>query len=283
MKLIIIFAALAIERFLAVGPKIRCFRCLEPYVSVSKKWMQKLPIWCGFGAVVCLVPLIILAGLVEWFLGFFWYGSLSVLFSLAVLVYCLGPKDMYQSLKQLKESPSEEKQKEAVSSLLDTVPSDANAWPRSVVNHVLTSSNRRVFAVLLWYVLCGAAGALFYRLVSQLGPLATNTDEEDNFYKAAPCVAHALDWIPARITAFFYALLGHFSKCFPIWRKQVLSGLDQNDQLLSDCGLQSLDLSNDVSDPLDQKAISESLTLVDRTLIVYLVVVVVLVLSLGMV
>ena len=285
MKLIIIFICLAVERFLAVGPKIRCFQCLEPYMSLGKAWMEKLPIWFGFGAVMWLIPLMIVVGLLEWILGCFWHGILGLLFSLAVLLYCLGPNDLFQTVKSYQKalkSKNEEKAKEAASALVENLPSDAAAVPGAVSTEILVSANQRIFTVLFWFMIGGAAAALFYRLLCQLKPLAlqAKADKSGDFYKCASCVAVALDWIPARITAFFYSLLGYFTASFPLWRKGVLTGLDKSTNILRDCGLQSLSVDPKSSDPVDPKVVGQSLDLVDRTLIIYLVIVAVLVLVL---
>ena len=285
MKLIIILICLAVERFLALGPKIRCFQCLEPYLLLGKKWMDKLPIWFGLAAVVWIIPVILAATLLGWLLGTFWYGALGLLFSLTVLLYCLGPKDLFQNLKhyqQALKAHDVEQAKEAASALVTALPTEEAAWPRAISGEVFIAANQRIFSVLFWFMIGGIAGALFYRLVSQLKPLATQAEAEQSsdFYKCAPCVAQALDWIPARITAFFYGLLGYFSASFPLWVQQVLGGFKHNEKILKDCGLKSLNVDPEASDALDTDVVKQSVNLVDRTLIIYLVIIAVLVLVL---
>jgi len=285
MKLIIILICLAVERFLAFGPKIRCFKCVEPYMNLGKVWMEKLPVWFGFAAVVWLIPFVIVVGLLEWILGCFWYGILGLLFSLAILFYCLGPKELFQTVKSYQKalkSKDEDKAREVANELMEECPHDAAAVPGAVSTEILVGANQRIFTVLFWFMVGGAAAAVFYRMLCQLKPLAkqAKAEKSGDFYKYAPCVAVAFDWIPARITAFFYSLLGYFTASFPIWRKLVLSGFDKSKMILRDCGLQSLSIDPKSSDPVDPKVVGQSLDLVDRTLIVYLVIVAVLVLVL---
>jgi AmpE protein len=119
--------------------------------------------------------------------------------------------------------------------------------------------NYRYFiAIMIFFVVFGAPGALFYRLVCKFNEatvdnLITDNDAEEHINSSessieeeAECTEEALhetsnntevettekssdvsdfnqqllfwlDWIPVRIIAFGYMLVGHFSRALPVW------------------------------------------------------------------
>jgi AmpE protein len=82
---------------------------------------------------------------------------------------------------------------------------------------------RYYIAIMLFFVLFGAPGALFYRLLTTLSE--RNSDEElalsDEVLKVCKQTLAVLDWIPVRITAFGYMFVGHFSKAMPTWLENL--------------------------------------------------------------
>jgi len=82
---------------------------------------------------------------------------------------------------------------------------------------------RYYIAIMLFFVLFGAPGALFYRLLTTLSE--RNSDEElalsDEVLKVCKQTLAFLDWIPVRITAFGYMFVGHFSKAIPTWLESL--------------------------------------------------------------
>jgi AmpE protein len=81
-----------------------------------------------------------------------------------------------------------------------------------------------------------------------------------------------LDWLPARVFAFIFALGGNFTKVFNIWKKQAGDGPQSNNTLLGDCGIAALDVVKSEQIPEDGTAENEALTLLDRVLVMSLVV-----------
>lgn len=103
--------------------------------------------------------------------------------------------------------------------------------PEMGFGQMLVWLNYRYFiAIMIFFVLFGATGALFYRLVTRLNEqrCAKDSDSDDenetSLANEAEKVAEfnqqllfGLDWLPVRIVAFGYMLVGHFSRAMPVW------------------------------------------------------------------
>jgi AmpE protein len=78
---------------------------------------------------------------------------------------------------------------------------------------------RYYLAIMMFFVLFGAAGAIFYRLLISI--IEKNHDDEviisQNIIKGCRQALAIIDWLPVRITAFGYMFVGNFSKALPYW------------------------------------------------------------------
>lgn len=96
---------------------------------------------------------------------------------------------------------------------------------RLAIEQGIIASHRHVFAPLLWYLVLGPAGAVFYRLglgMSQRWSRATlPTGEAGQFGLFAHEAFQAIDWLPARLTAMTFAVVGDFEDAVYCWRTQA--------------------------------------------------------------
>ncbi|TAK91200.1 MAG: CobD/CbiB family protein [Burkholderiaceae bacterium] len=103
---------------------------------------------------------------------------------------------------------------------------DASEIVRHTVRLALIASHRHVFGVLFWAaVLPGTYGALLYRLADYLNrrwnlPTADNQPESD-FGAFARSAFTWLDWIPVRLTALGFAVVGNFEDAIYCWRTRA--------------------------------------------------------------
>jgi AmpE protein len=74
---------------------------------------------------------------------------------------------------------------------------------------------RHYTAVILWFAACGAAGAIFYILIREME--AKLSDDNVQVANQVKRLLNIVDWIPVRITALGFLLVGHFSRAFPTW------------------------------------------------------------------
>jgi adenosylcobinamide-phosphate synthase len=96
----------------------------------------------------------------------------------------------------------------------------------------LIDAYRQVFAVLFWFVvLPGPAGAVLYRAVALLADewrsVAGGDDvtpiarEREVFGAPARRLLWLLDWVPVRLTALSFAIVGNFEDAVYCWRTQA--------------------------------------------------------------
>jgi adenosylcobinamide-phosphate synthase len=99
----------------------------------------------------------------------------------------------------------------------------ANEVARLAIEQALLSSHRQVFAPLLWFAVLGPAGALFYRLAHFLDEHwgARCELEFGEFGQFAQQAFALIDWVPARVTATAFAVVGDFEDAVHCWRNQA--------------------------------------------------------------
>ena len=92
----------------------------------------------------------------------------------------------------------------------------------ATVESVLENGNDGVFGALFWFFIFGGAGALLFRLANTLDAMWGYKNERFLMFGwAAARLDDVLDYIPARLTALTYALLGKTRLALRCWRAQA--------------------------------------------------------------
>jgi adenosylcobinamide-phosphate synthase len=94
------------------------------------------------------------------------------------------------------------------------------------IEEALLASHRHVYAPLFWFTILGPAGALLYRLARHFcyawqADRAAGLDGGDAFGEFAQRAFAALDWLPVRLTAISFAVVGNFEDAVFCWRSQA--------------------------------------------------------------
>ncbi|NMG43085.1 cobalamin biosynthesis protein [Aromatoleum toluvorans] len=104
----------------------------------------------------------------------------------------------------------------------DTRALDATGVAKAGTESVLENGNDAVFGALFWFCIAGGAGALVFRLANTLDAMwGYRTERFIRFGWAAARLDDALNWIPARLTALTYTLLGRSRDALACWREQA--------------------------------------------------------------
>ncbi|CAG0980523.1 adenosylcobinamide-phosphate synthase [Methylophilaceae bacterium] len=102
---------------------------------------------------------------------------------------------------------------------------DADAYSqtqlsRTSIETALKRAHQGLFGPILWFVILGPAGALLYRLTYLL-KLEWHPQQDNAFNRFAERVFEWIDWVPARVTASCFAIVGDFEDAVYCWRTQA--------------------------------------------------------------
>jgi adenosylcobinamide-phosphate synthase len=104
----------------------------------------------------------------------------------------------------------------------DTRQLDGTAVSKACIESVLENGNDALFAPIFWFCLLGPAGAVLYRLANTLDAMwGYRTPRYLHFGRAAAKLDDALNYLPARLTACSYALVGNTRRALACWRTQA--------------------------------------------------------------
>ena len=148
------------------------------------------------------------------------YGLAELVLLVVVLLYSMGRGDLSDAIARYLDrwrrgdfqAAYEQLRAEARQRLPEDAVSNPQSLHRIVRSRVYYRSYERLFAVLFWFALGGAAGAFAYRLT------VLDREAQREGDTALP-ILYWLDWIPARLTALSFALIGNFDACYREWRQ----------------------------------------------------------------
>jgi len=175
------------------------------------------------------------AGLLAWLLAVgpwvalaFWLRPLAPFAIDVVLLYfALGAQSLCEHAEAVARPLAAGRLEEARQRVgwivsRDTSTLDETGVAKAGVESVLENGNDAVFGALFWFALLGGPGALLFRLANTLDAMwGYRTERYNLFGRCAARFDDALNWLPARLTALTYALLGRTRNALACWRAQA--------------------------------------------------------------
>jgi adenosylcobinamide-phosphate synthase len=152
---------------------------------------------------------------------------IGYLVSVAALYFAIGHQSLREHAQRVHEALTKgnlAEARERVGRIVsrDTGQMDAPAVASAAVESVLENGNDAVFGALFWFLVAGAPGVLLYRLANTLDAMwGYRTSRYLYFGWAAARLDDVLNFVPARLTALTYALLGHTRSALRCWRVQA--------------------------------------------------------------
>ena len=170
--------------------------------------------WRGrHGIVLALAPPLLLVGLFQIALHRPLLGLAGLVFSVAVLFYSWGPRDLDLDVEAIVNAPDVEARRIATARLFPlTGPVAADA--PALVEAVFVNAQRRWFGVLFWFLLLGPVGAMLYRLTA----VAVDAELPVDTRSGARALLAFLDWPVAQLMTLALALVGDFDTVIGAWK-----------------------------------------------------------------
>lgn len=245
MSFLVLLLALLIEKFSAArqriqrdGPWLQWLASSEANSRLASAPELTL-------SLLVLLPLALLA-LLLLALAPLLYGWLLLPVHLLVMIFCLGRGDVLAALGPFRDAWRRGDMEAAylVAARDLQVDGEDNAdLLRKVQGHLLWEGYQGFFAVIFWYALLGPLPALAYRLLALIATHATQAPLREQ----AARLRHAMDWLPARVLAVSFGLVGNFVAVTQTLLHELLSWEIPAARLLLDSGVAGADLTDETS------------------------------------
>jgi adenosylcobinamide-phosphate synthase len=178
------------------------------------------------GWFLMMAVLVVPVALVYWVLQYFGLVFLAFAWNVAIVYLTLGFRHYshyFTSIQLALNSGDETTARVLLAewARIDTVGMDATEIARIAVEKSLITTHRSVFGVFFWFLMpAGPACAVLYR-VSEYLARAWNEPEHmrnEAFGQFAARAFYWIDWIPVRLTAIAFAVVGNFEDAIYAWR-----------------------------------------------------------------
>jgi len=162
---------------------------------------------------------------------------LALAWNVAVLYLTLGFRQFSHYFTDIRSALDRADETEARRLLSEWRHLDASELPRTellrhVMEHSLLAAHRHVFGVFFWFVLLssfglGPAGAVLYRMAefaSRYWGFKSRTIDapvNDRLLNLSQRLFNLFDFVPARMTAFGFAVVGNFEEAVTCWRRDA--------------------------------------------------------------
>ena len=236
MSFLAIFAALGIEQWRAFAWRVSAERAFIGYArALERKFNGGSAEHGVFATVAAVAPPVLLSAAAYW-LAEATHPVLGLVVNVVVLYFLMGFRRFSHAVSVIVaalQAGDLNGARRALAawrggSMLDLSSQDVS---RLAIERGLVDAYRQVFAVLFWFVLLpGPAGAVLYRAAALLaqewqGPVPGEEPSppvlaRSEFGRPATTLLAMLDWIPVRLTALSFAVVGDFEDAVACWRTQ---------------------------------------------------------------
>lgn len=228
MSLFTLIAALLIEHFRPISNRSQVYIAFTRYAHYLERHLnagqtlQGVFAWCLAVVLPALAVGILYGILYTTDMVLAWIFGSAVLYLTAGLRYFSAPAERLAGALR-EDNPLNARRQLAQWSGRATEEWDSTSVARVGIEYTLTLSHRHLFGVIAWFILLGPAGAVFYRLAQVIGQKWGNLDEYEfgQFGVFAAKVFDFVDWLPLRLTALSFAVVGDFEDAVYCWRTQA--------------------------------------------------------------
>ncbi len=227
MTFLSILCALLIEQLKPLRADNMIYAEIKAFAMRMEGWFNAGDAANGrMGWLLMMAGLMIPTGLIYWALyRYGWYFA-AFAWNVLIVYLTLGFRHYshYFTSIQLALAAGDSAHARALLSewaRIDTVGMETAEIARIAVEKSLVTTHRNVFGVFFWFLMpLGPAGAVMYR-VSEYLARAWNEPEHmrnEAFGQFAARAFYWIDWIPVRLTAVAFAVVGNFEDAIYAWR-----------------------------------------------------------------
>jgi adenosylcobinamide-phosphate synthase len=192
---------------------------LEAWLNTANKTNKAKQRWVGmFALALLLAPFILLA---------YWLCHIpvvSIVVDTLLLYFAIGHKSLHDHARAVTRALSNHDEASAKIAASYMVSRDSAAIEPipATVESVLENCYDGVFGALFWFFIAGGTGALLFRLANTMDAMwGYKTPRFYYFGWAAARLDDVLDYIPARLAALTYAILGNTKLALNCWKTQA--------------------------------------------------------------
>lgn len=230
MKFLALVLALALEQARPLRRNNRVYAAFERYADFLEHQFNGLQ--ASHGAIAWLVAVLPLALLTVLVQGVMYYFNvlLAMAWSVGVLYVAMGFRRFSHCFTDITQALREQNVNTARDVLghWRGVPADelnAAEVSRVSIELGLLQAHRYVLGPIFWFVVIGPVGPVVYRAADLLAESWGKQTESDRriFALFAERAFFWIDWLPARVTAAFFAIAGNFEDAAYCWRTQAMA------------------------------------------------------------
>jgi AmpE protein len=261
MTLLSLLIVMALERTTSKNPKWHIHAITLNYAALLEKrglstgtssFMQQI--------LFALVP----AVLSFWLLIYADSLLLTLFLNLLVLWVCLGCPVTRKNYKQyLKAAEDGDMQ---ACSLHSMSFGNAGGDLNKVADQLVFINYRQYAAVLIWFVVFGVPGVIFYSLLKEFQSITTpsvNCAGDQSISLDEPQVLaskltnldrfmYIIDWLPIRLTGLGFLIVGHFSRATSVWVSSLFNFNKSSKLTLAEIAAAAEDVDAGVDDCLSK-------------------------------
>lgn len=246
--LLIIVLALALDRLMPDRAGFQLWQWYGDWTeSIEQRFNGGLRAQGVYAVILAVVPIAVAVLLASFVLNQI-AALLAILFAIAVLYLCVDLQRLNTTAGRIAAALDNDDVAEAGSLLAGltgkpTVETTTAGVAQAAVEAVLKQANTLIAAPLFWFLVLGPLGAMVQRLVASLDrQWGHKTPRFAEFGWAAARLDDLINWVPARITALSYAVMGSFEDALYCWRRRAHMWSDLSSGPLLGSGLGALHL-----------------------------------------
>jgi adenosylcobinamide-phosphate synthase len=227
MTFLFILCALLIEQLKPLRADNMIYAEIKAFATRMEGWFNAGDASNGrMGWLLLMAALVIPAWLVHKYFDYMGWRAATFIWNVLIVYLTLGFRHYSHYFTSIQIALSAGDDASARTLLaewtkLDTVGMETAEVARIAVEKSLITTHRNVFGVFFWFLLpLGPAGAVLYRVSEYLARAWNEPDHMRNeaFGQFAAKAFYWIDWLPVRLTAVAFAVVGNFEDAIYAWR-----------------------------------------------------------------